>query len=231
MRKAIIGLSGGMDSVTLLGYALSQGYSVHCVSFLYGSKHSPYEMQAANNVVAFYNDKGFDVSHNTIDLRQAFQGFKSNLLSGQGEIPEGHYEAESMKQTVVPGRNLIMSSIMAGLAESMGAEVVMLGVHSGDHHIYPDCRESFIGLLNDTVRESSEGKVSVWAPFLHKDKHSILKIGYSLTPTVPYALTRTCYKDQKYACGKCGSCQERLEAFEKLGIKDPVIYEDQIKLR
>ena len=225
MEKIVIGLSGGMDSATLLGLMLEQGFAVHCVSFLYGSKHSPYEMKAAKDLVSFYKSKGKEVTHQLIDLRQAFEGFKSALLQFGGEIPEGHYEADSMKATVVPGRNMIMGSIMAGLAESIGATRIGLGVHSGDHHIYPDCRESFIRAFNLAVSESSDGNVGVYAPLLEDDKFSILEKGYSFSMPVPYELTRTCYKDQEVSCGKCGSCQERLLAFAELKIKDPIRYE------
>lgn len=225
MQKVVIGLSGGMDSVTLLGLLLEQGLEVHCCSFLYGSKHSSYEMEAAANVVDFYKQHGKSVKFEVFDLRQAFQHFKSNLLKTGGSIPEGHYEEDSMKTTVVPGRNLILSSIMAGYAESIGAIAIALGVHSGDHHIYPDCRPLFINKLNKTIIESTEGKIVVKAPFLFKDKAKILEIGYNLQIPVPYHLTRTCYKDQAHACGKCGSCVERLEAFKLIGKKDPVKYE------
>ena len=104
---------------------------------------------------------------------------------------------------------------MAGLAESVGAESIALGVHSGDHHIYPDCRPEFVSALHQVVHASSDGEVSIITPLLHLDKTGILEIGYELQPNVPYHLTRTCYKDQPLSCGKCGSCSERLEAFEK----------------
>jgi 7-cyano-7-deazaguanine synthase len=136
-----------------------------------------------------------------------------------------------MKATVVPGRNLIMASVMSGYAESIDAEAIALGVHSGDHHIYPDCRPEFINQLRNVVAISTERLVDVIAPLLNEDKTSILKIGYSLKELVPYNLTRTCYKDQEHSCGKCGSCRERLEAFENLGIKDPIVYEEDERFR
>lgn len=225
MKKIVIGLSGGMDSATLLGYFLEQGFSVHCCMFTYGSKHNKWENEAAKNIIEFYQSKGFPVDWSAFDLSNVFVNFKSDLLLSGGDIPEGHYEEDSMKRTVVPGRNLIMSSIMAGLAESIGAGNIALGVHSGDHHIYPDCRPGFVTALRTVIEQSTETKVSVITPFLYLNKAKILEIGYKLHPIVPYHLTRTCYKNQPLACGKCGSCQERLEAFEKLGIKDPIEYE------
>jgi 7-cyano-7-deazaguanine synthase len=141
-----------------------------------------------------------------------------------GEIPEGHYESENMRKTVVPGRNLIMLSIMAGIAESEGASFVGIGVHSGDHHIYPDCRHEFIKSADTTIFLSSDRKVHIDAPFIGEDKASILEMGYSYNIKVPYHLTRTCYKDQIHSCGKCGSCSERLEAFYLIGKEDPITY-------
>ena len=220
-----MGLSGGMDSATLLGIYLGQGFEVHCCSFIYGSKHGPYENTAANNLVDYYHTIDFPVAKKAFDLRQPMFHFKSDLLLTGGAIPEGHYEAESMKATVVPGRNMIFASIMAGYAQSIGAEAIALGVHAGDHAIYPDCRPDFIEALRNAIEFSTEGKVDVWTPLLYEDKARILKIGLGLTPAVPYQLTRTCYKDQPISCGKCGSCQERLEAFKIIGIKDPITYE------
>lgn len=223
MQKIVIGLSGGMDSATLLGLLLEQGFEVHCCSFIYGSKHGVYEMESASKIVAYYKQTEKPVFHHVFDLRQAFSGFHSSLLKTGGVIPEGHYQAENMKSTVVPGRNLIFSSIMAGLAESIGAYHIALGVHAGDHFIYPDCRPDFIAALNATIKESSDMGVSVLAPFLHDTKETILQVGIALH--VPYELTRTCYKDQVFSCGKCGSCTERLEAFRNLGLIDPIKYE------
>jgi 7-cyano-7-deazaguanine synthase len=223
--KVVLGLSGGMDSATLLGYYLRQGAEAHCCSFLYGSKHSAYETQAASDVVRFYKERGFKIETKMFDLRQAFQAFQSNLLKSGGEIPEGHYNDASMSKTVVPGRNLVIAAVMAGYAESIGADCIALGVHAGDHHIYPDCRPEFIAALEATLEYSTEGRLRIEAPFLYKTKTEILYIGYHLTPAVPYHLTRTCYKDQQYSCGKCGSCVERLEAFAELGLKDPIMYE------
>lgn len=224
--KIVIGLSGGMDSTTLLASLLDNGHEVRCCIFDYGSKHSLYEIRAARKVILFYQSKyPTKVTSNFFDLKKIFTDFNSNLLKSGGDIPEGHFESEPMKLTVVPGRNLIMSSIMLGLAESIGAVAVALGVHSGDHAIYPDCRVVFIDSLKKTAGLSADGKVQILTPFQYTNKVGILNKGFKLIPQVPYALTRTCYKDQEKACGKCGSCQERLEAFEEVGVTDLIQYE------
>lgn len=224
---AVVGLSGGMDSTTLLSYLLFNDYQVTACHFQYGSKHNQYERNAIDKIIDSYYVAGFKVDLLTIDLTNVGSLLKSDLLKSGGAIPEGHYEAESMKATVVPGRNLLFASIMAAVAESLGGGTVFLGVHSGDHHIYPDCRESFINSLKITISYSTDGTVDVRAPFIDMDKTSILEYGYGLPPNLepPYEFTRTCYKDQELSCGKCGSCQERLEAFKNINRQDPVQYE------
>ena len=223
--KTVMGLSGGMDSATLLGLLLEQGVEVHCCTFYYGSKQNKWENRAAKNIIDFYQFKKFPVFGHPIDLRTIFMDFSSDLLLTGGEIPEGHYEEKSMKRTVVPGRNTIFASIMMGLAESIGAEEIALGVHSGDHHIYPDCREEYIQSLSHTVHLATEGNVIVSTPLIENNKTSILELGFRMEPKVPYGMTRTCYTDHPFACGKCGSCVERLEAFANLKIKDPIQYQ------
>jgi len=230
MRKVVIGLSGGLDSATLLGLLLEQGAEVHCCSFYYGSKHGKYEMLAAKTIIEFYQKRNFPVFHYEIDIKYAFMklGTSSSLMtSSDKEIPEGNYTDESMKSTVVPGRNMIFASLMASLAESIGAKEIALGVHAGDHNIYPDCRPEFIKALDLAIYLSSDKTVQIITPLLHFDKTKIIYIGYKnpIGP-VPYHLTRTCYKDQMNACGKCGSCRERLEAFKNLNYKDPIPYEE-----
>ncbi|MGE4486326.1 MAG: 7-cyano-7-deazaguanine synthase QueC [Synergistaceae bacterium] len=219
--KVVISLSGGMDSTTVVGLCHHLGHEIIPVMFSYGSKHNPYENEAAVKVAGYY---GLREIHK-IDLTEAMAGFKSNLLKSGGDIPEGHYESESMSATVVPGRNTIFLSMLMGYAESIGAEAVAIGVHAGDHHIYPDCRPEFIQAMMDVYKAATEGKVALLAPFLYDNKTSILEQGYSYEKPAPYALTRTCYKDQPVSCGKCGSCQERLEAYRNFGIDDPIQYE------
>jgi len=214
---AIVSLSGGIDSTTLLGLLLHEEKEVLPVSFNYPSKHNKHELWAARKIVEHYDllDRWF-----VFDLTSVFRGFTSNLLNDQGEIPEGHYTDPSMKRTVVPGRNLIFLSILSGLAESREIEEVVIGIHSGDHPIYPDCRPVFFESALQTVFHSSDGRVCLRAPFLWYDKADILSDAIHLLD-IPLHLTRTCYKDQPNPCGKCGSCVERAEAFRKVRIPDP----------
>lgn len=215
--KILLSLSGGMDSTTLLGHLLAQGHEVICVGFYYGSKHNKHENSCAIEVAEHYG-----VVLKWIDLSEVMRSFKSNLLMSGGEIPEGHYSDKTMSATVVPFRNGIFLSILAGLAESEGCDSIAVGIHQGDHAIYPDCRLEFFTYMSCAIKSGTDGKVDMIAPFLHLDKTGILKIGFDID--VPYNLTRTCYKDQPISCGKCGSCVERLEAFSNLQTIDPITY-------
>ena len=216
--KTILSLSGGIDSASLLGMLLKSGHTVKPVSFQYGSKHGLYELAAAQNLAWYYK-----LDLQVIDVTWVFHGFNSALLATDSRsIPEGHYEDKSMSQTVVPGRNMIFTSILAGLAQSLNVDTVALGIHAGDHAIYPDCRPEFAGSMDLTIKTATEYKVSLYTPFLNMTKRDIVKIG--LKNNVPFEFTRTCYKDQIEACGLCGSCTERLEAFAQNGISDPIEY-------
>lgn len=223
--RVIVSLSGGMDSTALLGAIREEFPSadIMAVSFQYPSKHNRYELHAAQNVAAFYG-----VSHRIIDASSVYEAFKSDLLESGGDIPEGHYTDESMKATVVPCRNMIFASIIAGLADSMNYDIVALGIHSGDHAIYPDCRPDFFRKLGAAASAATERRVTMIAPFLTADKTLIIKKASTFKIQVPWNLTRTCYKNQSLACGKCGSCVERLEAFKNNGMVDPVPYENSM---
>jgi len=219
----VLSLSGGLDSCTLLGNLLRQcdANEILCVSFKYGSKHNQYENEAAQKIAKYYG-----VNFIEIDITPIMTCFKSDLLLSGGEIPEGHYQADNMKSTVVPCRNMIFASILAGIAESSGASTVALGVNCGDHAIYPDCRASFIYSMNKTTQEATDKKVKIIAPFLLDTKETIVHFGMKIRS--PYHLTRTCYKNQEIACGKCGSCIERLEAFAQNNAVDPIEYEKEV---
>lgn len=216
--KAIVSLSGGMDSTTVLAQAIEEGRDVLAFGFCYGSKHNQYENKAARDVADHYS-----VPFELIDFTDIASHFKSDLLKSGGSIPEGHYEQDNMSKTVVPARNIIFASVLAGIAWSRDASEIWLGIHQGDHAIYPDCRPGFFHAMNVAVQEGTDYRVGLVAPFLSGSKTTIIKRGLEIG--VPYAFTRTCYKDQPVACGKCGACVERREAFANNGVTDPVDYE------
>jgi 7-cyano-7-deazaguanine synthase len=222
----MVSLSGGLDSACLLGVLANTpafspiSKSCLAVNFYYGSKHNLYERRCAQQLSEHYG-----VTLREIDL-DFMRDLKSTLLKGGGEIPEGHYEAETMRQTVVPGRNLVFLSIMSAIAESEGIRTIYIGAHSGDHHIYPDCRPEFFAAANGAINRSTVGMVQVMAPMILAKKKDIVLAG--IKAKVPFAITRTCYTDDPVACGRCGSCQERLEAFALNNANDPIEYESRI---
>lgn len=210
--KSVLIVSGGMDSITLL----YDKRPSHALSFDYGSKHNTKELEFARE-----HCQALGIEHHVISLSFIGELFSSSLLKTGGDIPEGHYADESMKSTVVPFRNGIMLAIAVGYAESIGAEVVYLGSHAGDHAIYPDCRPEFNTAIQEAARLGTYIGVRIEAPYSDIDKRGIALIGKSLG--VPYERTWTCYKGQARHCGRCGSCTERKEAL--LGF-DETEYED-----
>ncbi len=216
--KTVISLSGGLDSATLLAYLIHREHEVSCVSFIYGSNHNKIELECAKKLAIYYK-----VPHKIWDLTALFSGFDSSLMADNDEaIPQGHYESESMKSTVVPGRNMIFASILAAYAESQGIEKVVLGIHAGDHFIYPDCRPIFKTNMGKAISSATDNKVELITPFLWLSKTEIVSKASMFN--VPFLLTRTCYETTELACGKCGACVERLEAFAANNIKDPIGY-------
>jgi 7-cyano-7-deazaguanine synthase len=216
--NAIICLSGGMDSAVTLAHALANNRSCQTVGFFYGSKHNAYENEAAKNISKYYC-----VPFELINLEPVMKNFSSHLMKNGGEIPEGHYEDKNMEKTVVPARNIIFTSILAGIAWSNNCQEVWLGIHAGDHAIYPDCRPEFYHCMSAAILAGTGDRIQLIAPFLENTKREVVKKGIELG--VPFHLTRTCYKNQSIACGKCGSCRERLEAFADNNVKDPIQYE------
>jgi 7-cyano-7-deazaguanine synthase len=216
--KAVVSLSGGVDSTTALAQALlEEGRRVEAVAFTYGAKHNGYENEAAAALAHYY-----DVPLRFLDLFGVMRGFRSALLDADRAVQEGHYEEESMRQTVVPGRNLIFIAVLTGIAVSEDADEIWLGVHAGDHYIYPDCRPKFVHSAQYAVEDATDRKIALRTPYLHMDKAALLRVGLDLK--VPYRLTRTCYQNQPVACGRCGACQERLAAFRACGQDDPIDY-------
>jgi len=217
MKKAVVILSGGMDSTTLLYDVIKQGYEVSALSFDYGQRHKK-ELEGAKATC-----EKLKVKHKVLDLKVLNEVAPSALTRENLEVPEGHYEDENMKQTVVPNRNMVLLSLAASYAIGIGAKKLFYGAHAGDHAIYPDCRKEFVDSMRESIKLADWNEVELDAPYWNIDKGDIAIKGKELR--VDYSLTWTCYKGLEKACGKCGACQERLEAFEKAGFKDPIEYE------
>lgn len=216
MKKSLIILSGGMDSVTLL-YDKQEEIAL-AVTFDYGSNHNKREEEFAK----FHCEK-LGIEHIIIPLTFIHDYFKSSLLEGASAIPDGHYEDETMKSTVVPFRNGIMLSVACGIAESRELEKVLIANHFGDHAIYPDCRKGFIDAMSEAMRNGTYKGITIDAPYTTITKTDIAKIGKSLG--IDYSKTYSCYKGGEKHCGKCGTCVERKEALRDAGIEDPTEYE------
>lgn len=217
MKDSIIIVSGGMDSVTLL-YDFKDRIALG-ISFDYGSNHNAKEIPFAK-----LHCERLGIKHVTIPLDFMHQYFKSSLLEGADAIPEGHYQDENMKSTVVPFRNGIMLAIAAGMAESYGLSHVMIANHGGDHAIYPDCRPEFISAMSNATEAGSYNGVTVLAPYTNITKGDIARRGKELG--IDYNETWSCYKGGKKHCGKCGTCVERKEALHDAGIEDTTEYEE-----
>lgn len=216
--KTLVVLSGGMDSATVLAQAIQDGDSVIAVHFQYGSKHNTKELEAIKALVNHYH-----IPCQVIELPFISELFDSELLQGQGEVPEGHYAAENMKKTVVPFRNGILLAIAVGYAESHRCKKVLLGNHAGDHAIYPDCRGEFFRPFAQAAQEGTYARVQLQAPFMFTTKAAIAARGIIMQ--VPYEKTWSCYKGGNKHCGRCGTCVERIEAFQ--GHEDPTEYLDK----
>ena len=260
MKKAVLSLSGGMDSSTLLLHLLAHGYEVTALSFDYGQKHRV-ELERATALVEYINNRKFYskqdnfVKHQIIKLDGLQQLLNSALVTGGNDVPEGHYEQDNMKETVVPNRNKIFSSIIQAVALSIANKdennscAIAMGIHAGDHSIYPDCRQEF----RDADYEAflignwdAEG-VYHYTPYLHTDKLGILRDGEVCCKVLGvdfdevYKRTNTSYKPIQHFLGmkpggpdyqwfsdyKSAASVERIEAFIKLGRPDPVAYADE----
>lgn len=216
-NKVVVIFSGGMDSFTVLNRALKDGKEVYALTFDYGQKHVK-EIACASKVC-----QQLGVAHKVIDISAINQLLAGSSLTDDIEIPEGHYEAESMKSTVVPNRNMILLSLAVGYAVSVKASQVYYGAHSGDHAIYPDCRPEFVMKMNDVCKIANYEAVEIFSPYLTNNKSDILTDGLKMG--LSYEDTWTCYNGREKACGKCGACQERLEAFADNNVTDPLSYE------
>ena len=257
MKKAVLSLSGGMDSSSLLLHLLANGYQVTALGFDYGQKHKV-ELERAtalveyiNNIWSVYhppfdNDKNYQwhpVTHQIIKLDGLSELLNSALVTGGADVPEGHYEQDNMKETVVPNRNKIFSSLIQAVALSIATRgeknevAIAMGIHAGDHAIYPDCRQEFRDIDFDAFKAGNWDYelVSIYTPYLEVNKFDILEDGLKSCEVLGldfdevYKRTNTSYKP--YPSGnsdyKSAASVERIEAFIKLGRPDPVQYEDE----
>ena len=264
-KQAVLSLSGGMDSSTLLLHLLAESYEVTALSFDYGQKHRV-ELERAQALVNYinshsrYEDEYYypKVKYQIIKLDGLSQLISSALVTGGAEVPEGHYAEENMKATVVPNRNKIFSSIIQSVALSIANEKnteveIAMGIHAGDHAIYPDCRKEFRDIDYDAFCAGNwdANRVKYYTPYINDDKAGILKDGlrcceflhlnfdkvYSRTNTSYKPIQHTIYWEDKsgetlsstewFSDYKSASSVERVEAFMKLGRKDPVNYADE----
>lgn len=215
--NVVVLCSGGMDSVTALHWAAREHRVAAALSFNYGAKHNAREIPFAAEHAALLG-----VRHEVIALDFVNRLFTSALLQNGGAIPEGHYEAANMRQTVVPFRNAIMLSIACGFAESHGAGGLVIAAHGGDHAIYPDCREDFMRAMGDAMRLGTFAQVALLRPFIALDKAAIAATGAKLG--VDFGRTWSCYQGGAVHCGRCGTCVERRGAFARAGLADPTVY-------
>ena len=207
-----------MDSITML-YEYKERIALG-ISFDYDSNHNAREIPFA----AMHCER-LGIKHIVINLGFMHQYFKSSLLEGAEAIPEGNYDDENMKSTVVPFRNGIMLSIAAGVAESNGLKYVMMANHGGDHTIYPDCRPEFVSAMSEATRLGTYPGIEVLAPYTGITKSDIARHGKALG--IDYAETWSCYKGGEHHCGKCGTCRERIEALADAGIEDHTVYDEE----
>jgi 7-cyano-7-deazaguanine synthase len=219
----VLSLSGGLDSAVLFAMLKNEGKEVMPVFFQYGSRNHAIERSCARSLLDYY---GVDPTCLVeVDLIGMASNLKSGLLATYGgALPAGHFTDESMKQTIVPARNLIFVSIMAGIAESHGVRDVYVGIQAGDtdRSLYPDCRPVFLAAARNAVLQATDLQVYLHYPFMNFAKETIVRMGCQLK--VPFDRTRSCYQNTQVACGTCGACQKRLWAFYKVGEVDPLLY-------
>jgi 7-cyano-7-deazaguanine synthase len=222
-KRAIVAVSGGPDSATTLWHCASYFDKVIAVTFHYGAVADK-EVQVAKKLVKMANEKfGNKIIHKIVDISVIGAELKSSILSGS-EVPVGNYEdnVEEAETTIVPFRNGIMLSILAGIAESYDFGVVAYGAHFNDGWLYPDCREEFVDAMRAAIVQGTGDKVTLLAPYTSCTKAAVLAEGDEMG--VPLSETWSCYKGEGDHCGQCGSCIERQKAFKKAEVQDNTVY-------
>jgi len=220
--KIVVVFSGGMDSTVLLHHLLHEGHEVKALSVNYGQRHGR-ELDAARGLC-----KLLSIEHREVDLSSIAPLLSASALTNTtSTIPEGHYQDDSMRITVVPNRNMILLSVAASWAINEKFDAIAYGAHHGDHAIYPDCREEFVTPLAEAIRRADWHEVSLLRPFIGWTKTDICRRGAELN--VPFELTWSCYNGGELHCGRCGTCTERREAFALAGVSDPTRYEATIE--
>lgn len=228
MDKAVIILSGGLDSTTCMGIAQDKGYALYPLTFQYGQKHSR-EVEQAKKIADYYGVK----EHRLVNLDFLEQIGGSSLTSSTLEIPTREeqevteQDRDEIPNTYVPARNLIFLSLATAYAEVIGAKVIYIGISAVDFSGYPDCRPEFLESMNHTVREATKAgikgeSIRIEAPLMHLSKAETIRLGMKLG--VPYHLTTSCYQGEQEACGVCDSCLLRLKGFQEAGFTDPIAY-------
>jgi 7-cyano-7-deazaguanine synthase len=230
-KKAVVILSGGLDSTTCMAVARNAGYDVWPLTFFYGQKHS-IELESAKKVADFY---GYRNRHFIADLNGLIRG--SALTDADKEIPVGRTEAEMAEEipiTYVPARNIVFLSIALSYAETIGAEAIYIGVNALDYSGYPDCRPEFIEAFQEVINKGTVAGahgigIRIEAPLQNLTKAEIVKLGTRLGAPLQY--THSCYKGTDPSCGVCDSCQLRIKGFKEAGVKDPIAYAVDIDWR
>lgn len=225
-EKAVIVLSGGLDSTTCMGIAKEKGYDLYPMTFNYGQRHNR-EVEQAKKVADHYHAQ----DHKIVDINFFNQIGGSALTDDTIEVPEAVDEGD-IPVTYVPARNMIFLSLASAYAEVIGAELIYIGVSSVDYSGYPDCRPEFIESMNQTVNLAtkvgvSDKSMNIKTPLMHLTKAETIETGIKLN--VPYSLTTSCYNGAEKACGQCDSCQLRIKGFKEAGIRDPIPYQIDIK--
>jgi len=221
--KIVILLSGGLDSSTLAYYLVENGWEVYALTILYGQRHSK-ELQSAQAIA-----KKLAIPLAVADISSVGLLLSKNALTGIVNVPDSHYTDETQRLTFVPSRNSIFLSIASAYALTLNTNYIAYAAHLNDQTIYPDCQVEYIRKMQDALTAGNYNPIVIIHPFTDKTKAGIVRIGLQLK--VPFELTWSCYEGKDEACGKCGTCQERIEAFKQNNLVDPIKYAIPISWR